>query len=189
MFPEDGYVAHGWTYNDWVAAGGAHCQANRYDIPDLAQKMEEQLCKTLPPGWCNYDDPNRARPSTVLGWEDVMQGTRTMAAWVASGARYVPQTEAERRAQICARCYLNVHVSGCAACHALVETIVKDVHTRYDSFLKACACCKCLLRAKVHFPMDVLDRENSRVQELYPEHCWLKKGGPNYVSSSTGVPD
>lgn len=182
VFPEDGFVAHGWTYQDWMDVARDHVQANpQYNIPDLPQRMEEQLCKTLPPGWCNYDDPARPRASTVMHWEDVLRGTRTMALWISQGQTYCPQEEAERRALICSRCYLNVHVSGCAACHALVEAVVKDVKTRSDSHLKACAACKCLLRAKVHFPLDVLDRENQKVQELYPEHCWLNKNGPNYA--------
>jgi hypothetical protein len=180
VFPEDGYVSHAWTHDAWIADGAAHCQANNYDIPDLAERMEEQLCKTLPPGWCNYDDPNRARPSTVMHWDDVLRGTKQMATWVAGGMQYASQEESERRALICSRCYLNVYVSGCAACHALVETVVKDVKTKSDAHLKACAVCKCLLRAKVHFPMEVLDKENARVQELYPEHCWLNKQSENY---------
>lgn len=181
VFPEDGFPAHAWTYNDWLDVARDHCQANGYDIPDLAQRMEEQLCKTLEPGWCNYDDPDRPRATTVMGWRDVLHGTQQMADWLLHGAKFTTQEEADRRASICAKCYLNVNVSGCAACHALVETVVKDAHSKYDPFLKACAACKCLLRAKVHFPMDVLDSESLRVQELYPEHCWLKKNGPNYV--------
>lgn len=181
VFPEDGFIAHAWTYNDWIATGEAHRVANNYEIPDLPQRMEEQICKTLEPGWCEYDDPGRRRATTVMAWQDVLHGTKQMAAWLAQGMHFTSQEEADRRAAICAKCYLNVHVSGCAACHALVETVVRNVSSKYDPFLKACAACKCLLRAKVHFPMEVLDREDPGVQELYPEHCWLNKNGPNYV--------
>lgn len=184
VFPEDGYTAHGWTYDAWVEEANKHCSANNYSIPDLEQKMQEQLCLTLPPGWCDYDDPNRRRPNPVIDWRDVLNATQTFARWMEGGMKFVSQAEAERRAMICSRCYLNVNVSGCSACHAIVQKIVGQVSTKYDFMLKACACCKCLLRAKVHFPMDVLDKELPGVQELYPEHCWLKQNGPNTLHVS-----
>lgn len=181
VFPTDGWVCHAWTYVDWVQAAKDHLYANGEPVPDsLAQDMEEQLCLTLPPGWCNYDDPNRPRVSTSMDWNAIQNGVSTMARWVEGGMQFVVKEEAERRALICSRCYLNVNVTGCAACHAAVAQLVRGVSTKYDFALKACAACKCLLRAKVHFPMEVLDKENAAVQQLYPDHCWLKQGGINY---------
>lgn len=183
VFPEDGFIAHGWTYDAWVSCAASHVQANNLPHHELlSEQMEEQLCRTLPPGWCSYDDPNAPRVSTSLDWNAVKDGLTTFARWIAKGCKYVSQGEADRRALICSRCYLNVHVDGCAACHAAVQEITKGKHSAHDYALRACAVCKCLLKAKVHFPMDILDRENPKRQELYPEHCWLKKGGPNYVS-------
>lgn len=179
VFPQDGYVAHSWTYNDWLNAALMHAQANNMPVPTEAE-MEHQLCQTLPPGWCNYDDPSRPRVTTSLDWDAVKGGLATFARWIATGCEYVQKTEAERRALICNRCYMNTNVSGCAACHAATEEVVKGRSTKYDFSLKACAVCKCFLRAKVHFPLKVLDKENSSYQQLYPEHCWLKKSGPNY---------
>lgn len=178
--PVDGWVDHAWDYDSWVQFAKNHLQANNRDVPaELAIEMENQLCKTLPPGWCNFDDPNRPRPSTGLGWGDVTKAVATFSRWIASGCRYVTQEESERRALICTKCYLNVTVEGCGACHKAVETIVKGVKTKYDFALKACAVCKCLLRAKVHFPIDTLEGEGTN-QALYPDFCWLKKDGENY---------
>lgn len=179
--PEDGFVAHAWTYNDWVPIEAHHLAVNNRPIPDnLGLLMQDQMCKTLPPGWCNYDDPNRPRPSVSLGWGDVLGGIAVFARWISGGAKYVDQEEADRRAQICSRCYLNVNVDGCGACHAAVAEVTKDRKTKYDFTLRACAACKCLLKAKVHFPIETLDTENLSVQELYPDFCWLKKGGENF---------
>lgn len=179
--PIDGYVAHDWTYDAWVDNSRSHLQANNRAIPpDLEAQMEDQICKTLPVGWCNYDDPNRPRPSTALGWNDVVSGLTTFARWIATGLSYVSQTEAERRALICSKCYLNVNVEGCGACHKAVAEVTKSRSTKYDFALRACAVCKCLLKAKVHFPIATLNTSGNN-QELYPDFCWLKKGGANYI--------
>lgn len=179
--PVDGFVAHAWTYVDWVDVQMAHLRANNREVPkDLGIQMQEQICKTLPPGWCLYDDENRPRPSTVLSWDDVMAGLKTFGRWVGQGANYVAQPEADRRAEICSRCYLNVHVSGCAACQKAVQEIVRDKKSKYDHMLRTCAVCKCFLKAKVHFPLETLDTANPGVQEMYPDFCWLNKNSENY---------
>lgn len=179
--PLDGYLSHAWDYGTWVEQQMNHLRVNNRPVPDdLGEQMQEQLCLTLPPGWCNYDDPQRPRAVASLDWNDVMRGIETFSRWIAQGANFTEQAEAERRAQICTRCYLNVHVSGCASCQALVQEVVRNRSTRFDYALKACAVCKCMLRAKVHFPMNILDKENSGVQQMYPEHCWLNKKSSNY---------
>lgn len=179
--PEDGWTSHAWDYQTWVDQAVAHLQANQRIVPsDLGEQMQEQLCKTLPPGWCQYDDPNRPRPSTTIYWEDVANGGKILANWLKQVMRTVEKSEAERRALICSRCYLNVNVQGCGACHAAVDLLTKNLSTKYDFALKSCAACKCLLRAKVHCPNDVLDKESDFVQSMYPDFCWRKKGGENY---------
>lgn len=174
--PEDGYLSHGWTYDAWVEVAHKHYSANKQPSPpDLETRMQEQLCKTLPPGWCLYDDPNRPRPSVSLGWNDMARGVEVFTRWTIGGRKTVPQEEAERRAEICSRCYLNVNVQGCSACQQAVAAIVGDRVTKADHALRSCAVCKCFLRAKVHFPKDLLDTESNAVQEQYPEFCWMKE--------------
>jgi len=181
-------VAHAWDYQTWVENARAHLVANGQAVPeDLPVLMEDQLCQTLEPGWCNYDDPGRPRVNTDLSWGDVLGGLATFAEWLARGMRYVSQAEADRRAEICARCYLNVNIGGCAACQKMVAQVIGDRTTKYDPNIRACAVCKCVLKAKVHFPISVLDRQAKKAQPLYPEFCWLKKGGRNYARSDPGV--
>ena len=142
--------------------------------------MEHQLCLTLRPGYCLYDRDERPRPNMSLEWGDVMDGLKTFARWLKGGCKFTQQKEAERRAEICSRCYMNVFVSGCTQCGKLVSEVVGQRKTKVDSMLKTCAVCKCFLRAKVHFPISVLDKENSGVQQMYPDHCWLNRNGENY---------
>lgn len=181
VFPEDGFVAHAWTYVDWLDVARAHLRANDREIPaNLGDLMEEQYCSTLPPGFCTYDDENLPRPSTSLSWNDVQSGLKTFAKWMAGGCSYVSQSEADRRAMICTRCYLNVNVQGCSACQKAVQEVVRDKHSKHDFALRTCAVCKCFLRAKVHFPMETLDTESEKVQGMYPGFCWLNKESENY---------
>lgn len=181
VFPDTGHVVHAWTYVDWIDAAKAHLVVNNLPVSaTLEQEMQHQLCLTLPPGFCMYDDDNRPRPNVNLDWGDVMDALKVFGAWVKEGCKYVPQQEAERRAVICSRCYLNVHVGGCSACQKAVAEVVGEKHTKVDSMLKSCAVCKCVLRAKVHFPLKALDRENSGVQQMYPKHCWLNKESENH---------
>lgn len=182
--PHDGWVAHAWSYNDWVELYLQHLRANEREVPGtLGEDMQDQLCQTLPPGWCSFDDPTRPRATTSLGWGDVLAGLKTFSNWILQGLSYVEQEEADRRALICSRCYLNVHVDGCGSCHKIVAEVTKSRKSKYDFALKACAACKCLIRAKIHFPLSILDKADT-VQELYPDHCWLKKGGENYYGDA-----
>lgn len=180
-FPSDGFIAHGWTHQDWIQAARNHLAGNNMPEPlDLVAQMETQLCQTLEPGWCNYDDPGRPRVNTSLGWDDIQSGIATFSKWALRGAPVVTQEEANRRALICSRCYLNVNVSGCSGCHKIAKELLRNKHSKYDFALRACAVCKCLLRAKVHFPISTLDRKDSAVQSLYPTHCWLNKTSENF---------
>jgi len=186
LVPETGFVAHSWTYDAWVEVARLHYSGNNMEIPsDLESLMQNQLCQTLPPGWCNYDDPNRPRVNLSMTWDDVKGGVDTFTRWIKSGLQFVSKKEANRRAMICTRCYMNANVSGCSACHAAAKALVMTRHTNHDSHLRACGVCKCLLRAKVHFPLSVLDNTPGKEQLLYPEFCWLKFHGPNRID----VPD
>jgi hypothetical protein len=188
VFPEDGYTVHAWDYNTWIEIARHHLRANNMAEPaNLQELMENQICQTLEPGWCSYDDPNRPRVSTSLSWDDVKGFLETFKSWIGGGLGFTSQEEAERRALICARCYMNTHIGGCAACQKLVTEVIGKKVTRHDHMLKACAVCRCVLRAKVHFPQKVLDKQAQKHQEVYPEHCWLKKDGPNYVGDPSNT--
>jgi hypothetical protein len=181
VFPEDGFIAHAWDPYTWLQVARDHLRVNNMpEPPNLQDLMEEQLCQTLDPGWCLFDNENRPRPNINLEWGDIKGGLITFATWLTTGRKLVSQDEADRRALICSKCYLNVNVSGCSHCQTLAKEVIGDRKSKYDFALKACAVCKCLLRAKVHFPISTLDKATDLHQEMYPSHCWLKKSSINY---------
>jgi hypothetical protein len=179
--PFDGFLSHAWTYVDWIDVQKAHLRANNREIPlTLEADMQKQLCLTLPPGWCLYDDEARPRPSMSLSWNDVASGVKTFARWITGGCKYTSQAEADRRALICSRCYLNVNVQGCSGCQAALQEVVGDKKSKHDDSLRTCAVCKCFLKAKIHFPIETLDTQSEKVQGMYPGFCWLNKESENY---------
>lgn len=179
--PEDGFLCHAWTYVDWVNTEVAHLRGNNREVPaNLGEVMQHQLCQSLPPGWCMYDDPNRPRPSTSITYDNVLSGLKTFARWIAGGCNYVAQEEADRRSEICSRCYLNVNVQGCAGCQKSVQEVIGERKSKRDASLQSCAVCKCFLKAKVHFPINTLDTNSETVQAMYPGFCWLNKESENY---------
>ena len=181
VFPEDGWTAHAWCYTDWIQEAVNHLRANGKEVPlDLAEQMEEQLCQGLEPGWCMFDDPNRPRPNLSLGWSDVVGALETFGKWIKGGMQFVSDDEADRRALICSRCFMNTQISGCSGCQKMIKEVMGKCSTRYDYALKACGVCKCVLRAKVHFPIKSLDTQDEKLQQMYPSHCWLKKDGENF---------
>lgn len=184
--PETGVEITAWDADAWVRKAREHLQANNIPVPiDLQAQMEDQLCQVLPPGWCQFDDPSRPRVDTRLSWGDVEAASSTFGGWVSEGRPLVEQTEAERRAKICANCYLNTRATGCGmSCRALLRTLfglLTSRKTSVDDRLQSCAACKCLLRLKVHFPLTLIEQHDKRdLQMLLPNWCWLKQDGDNY---------
>jgi hypothetical protein len=180
--PETGWWSVAETHVDWIRAAHDHLKGNGLPVPlDLRQQMEEQLCKTLPAGWCEEFDPNRVEPITRLHRGDIIEGMEVFLRWGVQKKPVTDQDESERRAAICANCYLNVQVQGCSSCYQVAEELTKRFHTSRDNQLAACAVCKCWLKAKVHFPLRILESVDSDwKQQNYPSFCWLKRGGKNY---------
>jgi len=174
--PDCGYQVQHIEKQEWFRLACKHVASNHGEVSyQLMAQMEHQLCQTLPPGWCMYDDENRPRPPFALSWDDVKAGLATFKNWSLSGFKTVDQAEAERRARICVNCYLNTHVQGCATCHRLALEILPDHHTPLDSSLRACAVCKCLNQKKIWFDLQVLRDSSSEDQEkMYPSFCWMK---------------
>src|SRR5438105_13635164 len=76
--PETGHRVHAWDAGTWLQETKKHLEANNIPIPiDLLQQMEAQLCETLPPGWCEYDNPNRPRLDMQFTWIVVEAGSKT----------------------------------------------------------------------------------------------------------------
>lgn len=183
--PISGHQTESSTYGDWIEAARQHRIANGFDVPlDFTGQMEDQLCGSIPPEWCEREAGDVASwVNTRFSWTDVQAGMVAFSEWGRQGLPLVDEAEANRRARICVTCPLNVHVSGCAACHkiaSILTGLVAKKVSQHDDQLKACAVCHCANRAQIWFPLDVLDSKNTpEKQAALPSFCWQKAGGEN----------
>lgn len=184
--PEDGHwIAEHMDPESWLRAIRKHYADNGYPIPDdLQQIAEDQLCRTLPAGWCRYVDGRdpEAFIDRRIGVSTVISGTKVFAKFLLEGAPTVSQEEAERRALICSRCYALDTVQGCGSCLSIAEAVSEVVGARKtpsDAALegKACLVCKCSAKANVWMPVEVSRVGVSEERlKLFPEFCWKKQG-------------
>lgn len=184
-----GFISKAIDHYNWMLKIAAHQKGN--GLPPVSEAAaEEQLCSGLPPGNCEHDSAEQSsRPwvNTRLRWSDIVEGTKAYLALITSGFQTVPQEEANRRAAICAGCYLRTPPQGCGSCVKIGQLIVGDIankKTPHDDYLvnQACSVCSCPVKSIVHFPLSALDKADSpEKQEAFPTFCWRKQGGTNRV--------
>lgn len=189
--PEDGWVSKGINWWEmWEGSDGSvvkHRQGNGYP-PVTEAEVENQLCEQIGPAYCQQDRPGQHRfVSTRLRWGDIVEGAKAYVTLIASGFQTVSQEEADRRAKVCASCYLRVQPQGCGACVKISRLIVGDIarkKTAHDHHLvnRACGVCACPLASVVWFPMSALDKTDSpEKQAQWPSFCWRQKQSANYL--------
>jgi hypothetical protein len=184
VHPETGHVSKSETYQSWVQEALTHRRANNLHTPaGFIFEMEDQLCSTLPAGWCKGVDPNMPRVDMRFNLRDVWNWGSAHVNMLLSGG-FVPQEEAERRAKICAGCQMNIRAEGCTGCADVATIFTSGLakrSTSSDMFLRNCAVCRCFLRALVHFPQSVVDKVHAGIIDTaFPSFCWQRKGGNNY---------
>jgi hypothetical protein len=181
--PETGHTSVATDYYSWSEKIKEHRRANNLpNDPEIMLKAEDQLCSIIPPELWEYEkEGDMSWVNTRISVGDVVDFTKILIAQAKEGNEYVSQEEANRRARICAGCYLNVNIMGCGVCGQLLELVI-DKQTDYDTSLKNCAVCHCFNRAQVHFRTKVLDSADSEwKQSHYPkEFCWKSHASPNY---------
>jgi hypothetical protein len=140
--------------------------------PDLYSLVQDAICsKNLAWKFCQ---PCK-KLSNPVGAMAVIRWVKAMAKFAAKGFKLVEQEEAERRAEICAACPMQVETpSLCWGCHGIAGLLPKIVgarKTKLDGNLKTCGICGCYNSVSVHIPVDKSDLN-------YPEWCWKgTKGG------------
>jgi hypothetical protein len=183
VMPENGYrIGPINRKDDWLLAIKKHRDDNGYPSPDNWRELaEDQLARTLPSGWAFYEDGSEPENyvDRRMGFEDIIRGTKVLLEFVRQGAPLVEQKEAERRARICAACYLNLPVHGCAPCVGLanlVEDVAQQRKTEADAQLEnsSCGVCRCMSRAQIWLPIDILAKGvSAEMMKLWPyEFCW-----------------
>lgn len=183
--PETKTTVRGGDYYNLFANVKAHRLANNIPLgPNWQAEVEDQLCQTLPPGFCKEQIPRPEQTvinvSTRLNWADVERGAAVFVGWAIDGAPCVDQAEADRRASICATCYFNVGGDfGCRTCGGAVNMIRRAVGARKTAagnYLKTCAVCKCFNAIQVWFPVEQLARGVTPEQmPMFPHFCWKKQ--------------
>src|SRR5215471_5727903 len=176
---ETGHASTAYDYYSWETLIKEHRKANNLPPIDMAV-CEDQLCSTIRPELWEYEkEGDLSWVDTNIRVGDVVDFTRVLISQ--AGQEFVSEEEANRRAQICAGCYLNIRVQGCGVCGQLLE-LVLNRGTDYDASLQNCAVCKCFNQAQVHFSLESLDKADSEwKQSHYPkDFCWKSKLSPNY---------
>lgn len=184
-FPEDGHRVKSSHYHGWLRLIKKHYQQNEYPLPaDWAELAEDQLCRLLPPGCCQYSDGSDPEFHMRMRFDinDVINGTKVLGGWKLAGMPLVPKEEAEARGAICAACYANVQVPGCGPCVGfanLVADVAGAVPLESDLQLegRSCGYCHCSSRANVWVPLEISRHGVTQdALDAMPQHCWKKKG-------------
>lgn len=180
----DGHVSLAADVTAWYAKIAKHERDNGRTLPeDWKEQAQDQLCRVLPPGWCKFSDGSAPKTyvDVRLTMAGLLRGMATLTEVVVSSDSLVDQSEAERRAKICAACPANVSFDGCAPCVGFSNKIVaiKGAHsTEADPLLKACAICLCSNKAQVWVKGDVLAKRitpEMREQFSALPWCWKRE--------------
>jgi hypothetical protein len=171
--PESGAVFHGLSYWGIIDQVRLHRKAMGYDLAEgWEERFQDDLCRQ------NLQVPCSDRPVGVskrsLTIADLRRFMNTVLKF---GGKFVPQEEAERRAAICSTCPFNGDVTGCWGCGGILTQVTKFLAgrtTQRDRALESCRVCGCVLRAKVHLPLDVIQDFETRTSLDYPEWCWQR---------------
>lgn len=161
-----------------------HYLGNNLELPeDWKARIEDHLCRKLPPEYCN-NSAGLSSPCSMTA-SDIMTGMAAMVDLVSThlkgGEIYVSQEEANTRAEICARCNLNAKVASCTFCGyfaQMAEKISKIKESRKtpsDDYLENCCRCKCRTAAIVHIKKEILNSCTTPENMLqYPQWCWKR---------------
>lgn len=147
---------------------------------EIEQEVEQWICAKYA-AECKSVDPRvfTHRPLTL---SHIVAGSRVMLSQWFNGRKVVERAEAERRAQICAGCPMNVKFDKpcgglCPELASVVSGITGAQGTQYDWQLNSCAVCRCFLQAAIWVEREtqwnVLD-ENTKEQFNAVANCWKK---------------
>jgi hypothetical protein len=195
--PETGYkIEKECTLDGLLGRVASHYVANEIPLPDdWKEKVVDQLCHQLPPGWCVYEGTPTEGVTPDLSAERVLKGIKSLAAMFVTVLKgespFVDQNTANERAKICSRCYYNMETPYCGGCgvgneiRELVSNVKGGRTTPYDHHLKACGMCGCKNEAIVHVNRNLLlSGEKSETTTARPDWCWLKTDDLTQASES-----
>lgn len=140
--------------------------------PDLVAQIEHRMCEMMP-GY-RYCKPCMKNKKQTITFGAIIRWITAMYEFAKThGFKLVEQTEAERRAKICAACPYQVEAAGCWGCRGvagLLPWIAGARTTPYDTQLKACGVCACYNSVSVHLPKSLNGEDGLE----FPEWCWKR---------------
>lgn len=195
--PETGYRVSGdHTLGSLLEKVERHYLANSiYLPPNWKDLVEDQICRKLPAGWCIYSDGTPYQGvASALSYDNIMKGITSLSNMALNAVKgednFVSDGEAERRAEICSRCYYNMNASfcmGCGGARVILELVGKVKGSRTtskDGFLQNCGICGCRNDAIVHVKKNILlSGENPSITNNRPAWCWLKTDDLNQAEA------
>lgn len=100
---------------------------------------------------------------------------KAMVGYAKTGFQPVSQSEANRRASLCASCHNNQFGKGCRGCgvQGLRRLIKGHRSTPYDGALKTCALCGCDNQASVWIPLKAFGYTQADAN-AWPSFCWKR---------------
>lgn len=158
--------------------------SHRIALPDLGMdvsggwkdRLLHDIC--LQNEWILCQDTEDKGVWAAIG--DVWRFLHSLGDLVLSEEKSVPQEEAERRARICLSgasgrpCPYNQVIPACLGCKGAgkaIEAVMGKKSTPYDKELHACTVCSCVLKIKIHLPLNVIHVDESQL----PSFCWQRK--------------
>jgi hypothetical protein len=150
-----------------------HLIANKLTIPpNLQAVIEHYMCEQLPTDFCNRPAGN-PEGKTWLSSSRIRDFSKVFFNRMFSHS-LVSEEQADARARVCMSCPMNLK-NVCSTCNGLGGLVKRLLRvpreTSFDPALGACQLCGCLLRVKVHVPIEDLNVSDINA---YPEDCWLK---------------
>lgn len=112
--------------------------------------------------------------------KQMIEGVKTLKDWLGSGAETVPWRLAQQRANVCLKCPMNQ--PGNMATGAIADAVKKQIELKNKLKLRVvgeksllhCTACGCVLRLKVHIPIDKLGLTAVDIGK-YDPNCWQRK--------------
>jgi hypothetical protein len=181
--PDIGMVGQGTTFEMLMTGILKYRKANA--IPcglGLEEEVEREICAKYP-AECAEGSALIPKREGKITFSDIIHGTKVMLRHKLAGSPLVDETEAIRRAAICAACPNNVPFESscsslCGELKDLVISLIGSKSTPSDGALKSCAVCKCYAAAAAWVPLefqlpDLTETQRAQFQQAAKDHnCW-----------------
>ncbi len=150
------------------------------DRASVKLDIERQICVTLSSNECRKERPSdpwvpQQAERPIFTMSAVIGFSRAAWAFLKSGMKLVPKSEAERRASICKGCSQNREMHGCSCgkYHELIAAAIPE--DRKIDGIFVCWACGCDLKSKVNLEESVIVASDAGRDIQFPSFCWQKE--------------